>query len=278
MNARFALSLPKADAPTLGAVSLGAVTHSTALLGTGLLGTMRRWQGLEVCEADGSVWLRAEHLDDEQWDYCRRLPGADRFTLTLDGRLLSVGKLVPHGRLPAGPWRPIGVWLEVELPPRGFALPPPQPTGLALVRSTTERDAAWLLTEINAWCAYAATAPQVRLANWSFAADAAGRVLIRGTPLPPLPGTQFVVSEGIAVPVGFAWSPAVGAAVLRRVFRLERDDGVLWTADGVRRRIAAGDWVRATRSAVRLTRDRLLQGLLEYGPLEYGRPAEGAPP
>jgi hypothetical protein len=242
MNARFALSLPHADTGSLGAVSLG---------------TLRRWPGLEVLETADSVWVRSPHLDDEQWEYCRRLPGADRFTLTDDGRLLAVGMLVPHGRLPAGLWRPITDWLGVELPTSDSAPPPPKPSGLALVRSTIERDAAWLLTTLDAWSAYTAIAPQVRLACWSFAANSTGLVLVRGTPLPPLPGTRFVEMEGIAVPLGFAWSPAMPAAVLRRVFKLEKDDAVLWTADGMRRRIAAGDWVRATRSAVRLTHDEL---------------------
>ena len=123
-----------------------------------------------------------------------------------------------------------------------------------------------MLAGLDAWSAYGATAPQVRLACWSFAANSTGLVLVRGTPLPPLPGTRFVETDGIAVPLGFAWSPAVPAAVLRRVFKLEKDDALLWTADGVRRRIAAGDWVRATRSAVRLTCDALTRDGLTHDP------------
>jgi len=235
MNARFALALPQVEAACLAAV--------------------RRWPGLEVCEAAGTVWLRAPHLDDDQWEFCRRLPGADRYTLADDGRLLRVGMLVPHGRPPAGPWRPIVQWLGVELPTTDSPPPPPPPAPLALVRSTVERAPTWLLTDLETWTAYAATAPQVRLACWSVAADPAGRVEVRGTPLPPLPGARFVETDGIAVPLGYAWSPGVPAALLRQAFRLEHGDALLWTADGTRRRIAAGDWVRATRSAVRLTHD-----------------------
>jgi hypothetical protein len=99
----------------------------------------------------------------------------------------------------------------------------------------------------------------VRLNCWSFALNPAGEVLVRGKPLPPLDGTRLVETEGIAVPVGYAWSPAVPAAIVRRAMRLEKDETLVWTADGARRTVAAGDWVRATRSAVRLTRDRFAE-------------------
>jgi hypothetical protein len=240
VNARFALRLSLVEAACLGAV--------------------RRWPGLEVCEAGQSVWLRSQHLDDEQWDFCRRLPGADRYTLTDDGRLLAVGMLVPHGRPPDGPWRVVADWLAVELPPTDSAPAPPKRAALGLVRSSVERDPSWLLTDIDTWAAYAATAPQVRLACWTFVVNPIREVLVRGTPLPPLAGTQLVETEGIAVPVGFAWSPAVPPAVIRKSFRLEIGDSLVWSADGTARRIPAGDWVRATRSAVRLTRDQFQNG------------------
>jgi hypothetical protein len=253
MNARFAMALPRSEVASLGAV--------------------RRWQGLEVCEADDAVWLRAANLDDDQWDFCRRLPGADRFTLTDDGRLLAVGMLVPRGKPPAGPWLPIAQWLRVELPTTDSAPPPPSPAALSLVRSTTPRNAAWLLTDFETWARYAASAPQVRLSCWSFAVDSAGRALVRGTPLPPLAGTQLAETDGIAVPLGYTWSPGVATGVLRQVFRLEAGDALLWTADGVRRRIAAADWVRAIRSAVRLTRDELARRRLAADdPLGGGTP------
>jgi hypothetical protein len=240
VNPRFALAIPHSEASHLGA--------------------LRRWTGIEVCEEGPLVWVRAAHLDEHQWDFCRRLPGADRYTITDEGRRLAVGNLVPHGRLPTGPWRSLVDWLEVELPRRDESPPLPPPVSLRLVRSTIERDAGWLLTDAATWHAYASTAPQIRLACWSFAADETGAVVVRGKPLPPVPGVRLVESDGIAVPVGYAWRPAVSAALVREAFRLEKDDGILWTADGVRRRIAAGDWVRATRSAARLTRDRLAAG------------------
>ncbi|HUY90019.1 MAG TPA: hypothetical protein VMV10_14885 [Pirellulales bacterium] len=240
MNARHALSLSRDEAVCLG--------------------PLRRWSAFEVCEAEETLWLRAARLEDEQWEYCRRLPGAERFEVLADGQLLPVGARVPRGYLPAGPWEVLHRWLQLELPAAETALATPFQTALRLVRSSEPRPASWLLASLAEWSAYVETAPLVRLARWSFAADAAGRAAIRGAPLPPLRGTQYVEESGLAVPAGWHWSPAVEAAVVRAALRLEPGDCALWFADGAWQKIAAGDWVRATRSAVRLTLEEQRRG------------------
>ena len=100
-------------------------------------------------------------------------------------------------------------------------------------------------------------APQVRLDRWRFAVAADGRVAVHGQPLPPLPGRRWVEQEGIAVPAGWTWTPAVEAALLRQVFGLAEGDVALWDVDGAWERIAADEFVRATRAAVRATVKRL---------------------
>jgi hypothetical protein len=240
VNARFALSLSRTEA--------------------GRLGPLRRWSALEVCEAGEAIWLRAARLDNEQWDFCRRLPGADRYEVLADGQLLPAGALVPRGYLPAGPWQALSAWLQLELPAAAASLATPPRIPLRLAPAHEPRAAAWLLTSLAEWCAYAQLAPKARLARWSFAADAAGRVVVRGAPLPPLRGTHYVEESGIAVPAGWHWSPAVEAAVVRAALRLEQGDCALWFADGSWQRIAAGDWVRATRSAARLSLEEQHRG------------------
>ena len=236
---RFAWSLPTTQVRALGAV--------------------RRWSGVEVLAALPLVWLRAAQLADEQWELVRRLPGADRYTVLDDGQLIGVGNLVPLGRLPAGGWQPLQHWLEVELPPADEPLTLPESATLRLVRSTAEREATWLRISFSAWMDYVITAPQVRLARWSFVADHRSAVVIRGAPLPPLPGFQFVESDGIAVPLGWSWSPSLPADVLREVFTLEPNESVLCLPDGRCERITVDDWVQATRSAARLTEAALLR-------------------
>jgi hypothetical protein len=86
-------------------------------------------------------------------------------------------------------------------------------------------------------------------------ADDRGRVIVRGAPLPPLPGVRLVEQDGIAVPAGWTWYPAIDAVVVRELLSLKSEDSARWnTAEGWQR-ISASDWVQTTRSAVRLTRE-----------------------
>jgi hypothetical protein len=124
---------------------------------------------------------------------------------------------------------------------------------LKLVRSSNERPVAALLTDIEQWCRYAVVAARVRLEPLSFAMNEEGLVIVRGQPAPSIPGTRFADHDGILVPVGWAWSPAVSAAVLRRVLGLSGDEVAIWLADGRVERLHKEQFVPATRSAVRLT-------------------------
>lgn len=218
------------------------------------LGFVLGWSGVEVLEAPPRLWLRASALSDEQWEECRRLPGADRYTVLADGQLVLVGRSVPHGRLPQGNWVPIRGALRLELP-RADDAPStrPTPTNLRLVRSTEPAEPNWLLVKQTDWVAYAATAPQVRLARLSFIAAERVAVAVRGEPLPPLPGRRFVERSGIVVPAGWTWAPAVPAEIVREALKLEPGDCAWFGTDGTWRIISADDWVQASRSAARLT-------------------------
>jgi hypothetical protein len=156
--------------------------------------------------------------------------------------------------MPDGPWLPLAEWLRPCLPQAGRPdVRPPDAVPLTLVRSTEELPADMLLTTAAAWSAYAATAPAARLAGWNFARNDEARVLVRGRPLPPLPGTRLVDRGGIAVPAGWAWLPAVEPAVLRVSLGLDAGDVALFDETGAWQRVAAADWARATRSAIRRT-------------------------
>jgi hypothetical protein len=147
--------------------------------------------------------------------------------------------------------------MEVELPetalPGQFADPIP----LRLIRDSQPRDANLLLTSMETWLSYGGTAEQVRLDRWQFAVSLNGESLIRGMPLPPIPGQRFVEESGIAVPCGWAWSPAVDGIILARVFSRSGQELVLCRADGRMERIAEDQFVRATRSAIRLSAEAL---------------------
>jgi len=217
------------------------------------LGTLRRWPGVEAVVTASRIWFRTDSLDEQRIEHLRRIPGIERYTVFPDGQLVPAAGRVPGGYLPSGSWRPIADLLGVELPPIHDTLTASVTGAVRLVRSAIEREPTWLRTSLAIWTEYAATAPQVRLARWMFAADGRENVLIRGTPLPPLPGTVFVDRERIIVPAGWTWSPHLPAATLREAFAIDKGDTLLWTPDGACEVIRESGLVAATRSAARAT-------------------------
>lgn len=244
MSDRWAALLPKASVAYLGPLRLTA--------------------GIEVFEQRDrdSVWLRGSDLESVD-SQLRGMPGVRRFCCLTDGQLIAVDQRVPSDVLPEGKWTPLAEWLICALPPTAWPGSPPPRARLRLVRATAPVEPSLLLLPLRDWQAYAATAPQVRLDRLSFALDGAGRVLVRGTPLPPLDGERFVEFEGIAVPVGWHWQPAVDAGTLRALFGLDSSGGdeckqqddlaLLTSPDCQWELVPAQAFARATRSAVRLS-------------------------
>jgi hypothetical protein len=173
-----------------------------------------------------------------------------------DGQLVPYDGTVPTSRLPEGEWRPLGEFLVVVPPAKRFAGHPPQPAALRLVRSSLPRPTEVLKLTVEAWAAYTRTSPQVRLKPLAFAASHES-VLVVGSPLPPISGEHFTLTEGITVPAGYAWQPAVEAGVLRNKLGLEDGDLAVFSREGRCSIVRADAFVSATRSAAHLTAEAL---------------------
>ena len=133
---------------------------------------------------------------------------------------------------------------------------------LQVVPGGAVREPSLLETSRDLLLQYAEAAPQWRINRWSFAASVSigglrsgRRVLVRGSPLPPLPGIHWVEMDGSCVPAGRAWSPAVEPAVVCQLLALEPGELALLREDGTWDRVSEGDWVRASRSALRRTQE-----------------------
>jgi hypothetical protein len=214
---------------------------------------LRLWPGVEVCRQDGQLWLRGADLDDETRKAIRRVPGAVFHELKGDGRLRLLGARLHKGRLPQGPWQALSSYLAVEAPSAALGGQRPVPAALSVVRISAERPANGILTTLSAWAAYVDTAAAIRLRCVSFAVASDGRVIVRGTPIPPVAGLRLVEDDGVAVPCGWAWTPTVEAAVVRELLGLEDDDFALLTPEEPVVIIRADSFAAACRSAVRLT-------------------------
>jgi hypothetical protein len=215
------------------------------------VGRLRQIAGVEVCVQPDQVWLRGPGLDEKLHRRLAAMPGARRFYVLPDGQLQPVASQLPANWLPRGPWMSLRQWLVLGIPTASLAGRLDGQVPMTLVPSAHAEAASVLLTNMDRWDRYATEAPQVRLDCWQFAVADDGRVIVRGEPLPPLPGQRWVEREGIAVPAGWQWLPPVEGAIVRAVFRLEPGDFALWQTDGTWQRIRAVDFMPASHSAVR---------------------------
>jgi hypothetical protein len=237
VNHAWAICLKRTDAATLAAIRLTP--------------------GIEVAVAGDDVWIRGPAGGEALGKALLRLPATGRFERLSSNQLRRVDQRVPSERLPDGGWSPLSSWLQAALPVAALPGRLPPPAALSLGRSGDERDPDLLLTDIEGFAVFAGQAARVRLDRLEFAAAADGRVLIRGRPLPPIPGTRFVLHGQIAVPAGFIWRPTVIPEVLARGLGLARDALALWNDDNTITRLHREQFVRVTRSAVHATRRAL---------------------
>jgi hypothetical protein len=215
------------------------------------LGPLRIRPDLEIHDAGDELWLRAIHPSEELKSAFISLPSGTVYQVLDDGQLCRFGSLVPKGKLPSGPWERLSGWLAVELPRSALPGQISERLPLKLVRDNRPREANVLLTTMEPWLDYGSTAPQIRLDRWRFAVSTEGEVVIRGVPLPAIPGRRFVEANKIAVPCGWHWSPPVDGDVLAGVLSLSPEIFVLWREDARHERIFEDQFVRATRSAIR---------------------------
>ena len=222
------------------------------------LAALRQLAGVEVGEVGSDIWVRGKPTDETLDVTLASLPARARYEWREPNELRRLDQRVPCGQLPKLHWQPLSSWLQVELPAAALPGNEPKPVALQLVRCSDEREPELLLASLEDFKRFVMQAAQVRLDRLQFAAAADGRVIVRGKPLPPLPGRRFVLHRGVAVPAGFAWKPSVSAEVLAHRFGVSGDALVVWNEDGTIVRLLGEQFVSASRSAVRATEQALV--------------------
>jgi hypothetical protein len=223
------------------------------------IGALRLAPGIEVGDAGVVVWLRGKPGDERLEAKLAALPASARYEWLAPNQLRKIHERIPGARLPDVPWQSLDRWLQIEVPASAIPADAPRPVQLRLVRSVNERTPDLLLTTLDEVQRFAANAAQVRLARLQFAANSEGEVLVRGQPLPPLPGKRFVIRGGVAVPAGFSWTPEVGEDALARRFAVSGDALVVWNEDESVTRLHVEQFVPLSRSALRATQQALAE-------------------
>lgn len=211
---------------------------------------------VQVGEAGDIVWVRGASTDSEVETLLERVPTSRLYEIVDDDRLKPRGRLLPTTRLPRVSWVPLHDWLIVRVPTA--ALPgevsPDAELRLALDPKARLPSASeeLLLCRIEAFREFLLWGPAHRLAPLRFVVNEAwGRALVRGEPLPSIPGERYVSEGGIAVPAGRWWTPAVSPGVVRTWLGTREDTLVLWRADGTIAEIPEDAFVTASRRAGR---------------------------
>jgi hypothetical protein len=217
------------------------------------LGAVRAVPGLQAAEAAGVLWLRGLPATGELPLAVRALPATAAYALDAQGRLFLPGSRTPTAQLPALAWQPIRAFVPLELPTAALPAQGVPRYRVRLVPSARAEAGAALLTTLAVWRAYAETAPAIRLESLRFAVAADQRVLLLGTPLPPIPGQEHWLREGLLLPAGFDFEAPLLASLLVRQLDAKADAMLLFAADGSWERIFKEDLLPVTRSAVRLT-------------------------
>lgn len=231
----------------------GAWAIRLALGDASALVSLRLVPGVEVATGAESLWARGRNLDPTLKALLRGLPLEARYRWQIDDRLLEIGRRIPTSALPSGPWVPIAEWLTPRLPTPALPGALPAPTPLTLEPSSQEQSASLLLAELSDWEDYASTCAEIRLSRLSFAVNHEHRVLIHGEPLPPLEGLRWTVIEGIGIPIGHTWSPAVSAGLLAEAMGATPHALLLWFSSGQVERIQWENFLPATRANIRAT-------------------------
>jgi hypothetical protein len=217
------------------------------------LGSVRCLPGLKAAEHDGVIWVRGISVKEEIDIRLRQLPGLHTYTLDADNNLFPPGGLTPVGKLQLMNWVPLSAYITVTLPVSALPGKIHHRLPLKLVPSKQSKEGNALLTDLNIWKAYAETAPKVRLEQTRFAVSEENKVLIIGTPLPALPGKEYVLQDTLLIPGGFEFDPAVVSTLISSRLDPEKGSLLLFDTDGTWEEIPVDAFVQSTRSAIRLT-------------------------
>jgi hypothetical protein len=219
-----------------------------------VLGAVRCLPGLSVAIDGDDLWLRGIPFTEKPAPGIRCLPATHTFLLDETNLLFPIGSLTPVATLKPLLWKSLPELLPVVLPVSAMPAGIPAKYPLQLSPAAKPQAAHALLTTLQTWCSYTETAPLIRLQQLTFAASGKNEVLIMGLPLPSLPGKEYVLQHKLLLPAGYNFNPAGIASLVAAQLNPQQEDFLIFDITGAWERIPGTAFVKADRSAVRLTK------------------------
>lgn len=217
------------------------------------LGSVRCLPGLQAAEDEGFIWVRGINALDNIDLRIRQLPSLHTYTLDADNNLFPPGGLTPVAKLKPLKWVPVAEYITVQLPVSALPGKVSLQHLIKLMPSGRSQEGNVLLTDLATWQTYAETAPLVRLQQTRFAVSENNKVLIMGTPLPALPGKEYVLQDTLLLPCGFEFDPPVISELVIARLDPSKESLLLFDTDGTWEKVPKNAFVPSTRSAIRLT-------------------------
>jgi hypothetical protein len=217
------------------------------------LGSIRTRPGLSVSVDGDSLWVRGIPAQQAMDKQLQQLPVLQTFLMDEKERLYLPGMLTPHDKLKRLSWEALSSFLKVELPVSALPAILPEKYAIRLAPAENTGLPVALLTTLTQWKAYADTAPLIRLQQLRFAVSEQDHVLIAGNPVPSLPGKTYILRHNMLLPAGYDFDPPAIAPLVANRLNPGNDALLLFHKDGQWERIPGQGFVRAARSAIRLT-------------------------
>jgi len=217
------------------------------------LAMVRCIEGLQAVIDDQCIWLRGITSLDSMDKRLKQLPIKNTYVVDEQDHLFFPGGLTPVDTLKPLQWLPLNELIKVDSPVAALPGKTSERVAIKLIVSDQEKKGEALITTLDIWKAYAETAPAVRLQAIQFAVSENGEVLIIGNPLPPLPGKEYWIDQGVLLPCGFEFEIPLAATFVNSRMNENNYAVIVFDTAGNWQQIDKAFFVQGKRSAVRLT-------------------------
>ncbi|MFT3674336.1 MAG: hypothetical protein QM781_00415 [Chitinophagaceae bacterium] len=216
------------------------------------LGNLRAISSLQVAICGDELWLRAQEPAMEMPEAVKGLPLIRYGRLDALNNFFDRDAITPTLQVPLLDWQMLTQFLAVDWPVSALPAQVKEGVSIQLMRSAATQPPVALLTTLSHWKEFGDQAAGVRLEPLRFALSGNTLVLVTGSPLPNIPGTEYWSDSGLWLPAGFVFASKASADLFRSKWLME-DHIILWQENGNWSDIPLSFFKPATRSAIRFS-------------------------